>query len=122
MAQAMLETGKTDPKCGEVALGWNEGHKGLLSAQREIVEQLKQSSDWWITRWQSKASLISKLAANIGASRSLPETMMAWQQWTDHCVEMVAEDSQHIRDDYQRFIETSARALSNGWSPQKSNA
>ena len=55
MAQAKLETGKTDLKFGEVAVGWNKGLKGFLGAQQEMVEQLKQSSDWWITRFVAKA-------------------------------------------------------------------
>src|SRR5262245_63937390 len=92
-AQAKLQNGKTGPKVAEVALGWSEGLKGFLGAQQELFEQLKEINDRWIIRWQSKARVASKLAANIGASRSLPETMMAWQQWTDRCVEMIAEDS-----------------------------
>ena len=114
MAQAWSRGGEADPKIMQAT--WTEGFKGFLSAQGELVEKLKQSGDWWIARWQSEAGLASKLVANISASDSWPETAMAWQQWSARCVEMVAEDYQHVRDDYQSFVETSTRAIWSGWS------
>ena len=122
MAQTQLQSGKADPNVAEVAAAWTEGFKGFLNSQGELVERLKQSSDWWIARWQSEAGLVSKLAANIGASRSFPETVMAWQQWTARCLETIAEDCQHMRDDYQSFVEMSARAVSNSWSSAQKNS
>jgi hypothetical protein len=113
MVQAQLRDGKSGP---DIAARWTEGFKGLLSAQEELAAKVKQSGDWWVAHWQSQADLVSKLAANIGSSRSLPETAMAWQQWAARCFEMLAEDCQHIRDDYQRFVEMSAHTIPNGWS------
>ena len=115
MAKELLQGSKGDAKSPpEFAAIWTEVLKKFLNAQIEIIEKLTKSNEWWIGRCLSEANLASKLAANVGQSRSIPEAITAWQEWAGRRFEMMATDSKHFLDDYQRFAEIGAHTLSTG--------
>jgi hypothetical protein len=90
VAKELLQGSKHDAKSPpEFAAIWTEVLKKFL-AQIEIIEKLTKSNEWWIGRCLSEANLASKLAANIGQSRSIPEAIRAWQEWSGRRFEMVA--------------------------------
>jgi hypothetical protein len=77
VAKELLQGSKGDAKSPpEFAAIWTEVLKKFL-AQIEIIEKLTKSNEWWIGRCLSEANLASKLAANVGQSRSIPEAITA---------------------------------------------
>jgi hypothetical protein len=49
------------------------------------------------------------------SSQRIPETATVCQEWASRCMEMAAEDTKRLLADGQKFVETGARLLSNGW-------
>jgi hypothetical protein len=67
-------------------------------------------------RVQSEANLASEFGSKLAAARSIPDAMIAGQEWATRRFEMMAEDRKHATD-WQMFTETGARLLSKGWLP-----
>jgi hypothetical protein len=65
----------------------------------------------WLDRIQAEASLASELASKLTAARSVPDAITAYQNWGSRRFEMMAEDTKHLWDDTQKFIQVSARVL-----------
>ena len=91
MAKELLQGSKGDAKSApEFAAIWTEVLKKFL-AQIEIIEKSTKSIEWWIGRYLSEANLASKLAANVGQSRLIPEAIqhgkngpvgaLRWWRW-----------------------------------------
>ena len=47
---------------------------------------------------------------------------MACQEWTSRRFEMIADDGKHLLADTQKFMETGARLVSNGWLSNRPGA
>ena len=87
----------------------------FLNARTDLLEKLQELNKQWLERVQSEANLASELASKLTAARSIPDTMTACQEWSNRRFEMMAEDGKHAFADAQKFMETGARLLSNGW-------
>jgi Phasin protein len=87
----------------------------LVDLQTELLERLQETNRNWFDRVQAEVNLASQLATKLTAARSIPETATAYQEWGSRRMNMAAEDAQHLLADAQRFMETGARLLSNGW-------
>ncbi len=94
----------------------------FANAQTELLDKLQEANRQWIGRMQSEANLASEFAAKLTAARSIPEAMTACQEWTSRRFEMMAEDGKHLLADTQKFMETGARLLSNGWMSSRPGA
>lgn len=91
-------------------------------AQTELLDKLQETNRHWIERVQSEANLASDFAARLSAARSIPDAIAACQEWSSRRFEMMAEDGKHLLADTQKFMETSARLLSNGWLANRRGA
>ncbi|MGD0023515.1 MAG: phasin family protein [Xanthobacteraceae bacterium] len=87
----------------------------FANAQTELLDKLQETNRQWFERVQSEANLVSEFASKLTAARSIPDAMTACQEWTSRRFEMMAEDGKHLFADTQKFMETGARLLSNGW-------
>jgi hypothetical protein len=87
----------------------------FVNAQAELLVKLQESNKQWFDRVQSEANLVSDLASKLTSARSIPDAMSAYQEWGTRKLEMMAEDGKHALADAQKFVETGARLLSNGW-------
>ena len=94
----------------------------FADAQTELLDKLQEANRQWIGRMQSEANLASEFASKLTAARSIPEAMTACQEWTSRRFEMMAEDGKHLLADTQKFMETGARLLSNGWMSSRPGA
>ena len=88
----------------------------FVDAQKEMVNKLQETNRHWLDRMQSEAKITSDCANKVMAARSIPEAMMAWQEWANRQLEMTAEDAKHLVADSQKFVEASTRLLSSGVS------
>jgi Phasin protein len=87
----------------------------LANLQTELLNQLQTSNRQWFDRALSEANFASAFASRLTAARSIPEAMTACQEWVGRRLELLAEDGRNLSADAQRFMETGARLLSNGW-------
>jgi hypothetical protein len=85
--------------------------KAFTSAQSEALDNLQEVSHKWLDRIQAETSLASELASKLATARSMPDAMGAYQEWGSRRFEMMAEDTKHLWDDTQKFVQASARLL-----------
>jgi hypothetical protein len=87
----------------------------LVAMQTELLEKLQEVNRNWFDRVQSEVTLASEFANKLTAARSIPEAGTIYQEWTSRRMEMSAEDAKRLFADGQKFVETGAPLLSNGW-------
>jgi hypothetical protein len=87
----------------------------LVNVQRELFENLQETNRHWLERVQYEATLASKFATKLTTTHSVSEAMTTCQEWTSRQIETITEDSKLLVADTQRFMETGARILWNGW-------
>ena len=85
--------------------------KAFTNAQSEALDSLQEVSHQWLDRIQAETSLASELASKLATARSMPDAMAAYQEWGSRRFEMMAEDTKHLWDDTQKFVQASARLL-----------
>jgi hypothetical protein len=85
--------------------------KAFTNAQSEALDNLQEISHQWLDRIQAETSLASELASKLATARSMPDAMAAYQEWGSRRFEMMAEDTKHLWDDTQKFVQASARLL-----------
>ena len=85
--------------------------KAFTNAQSEALDNLQEVSHQWLDRIQAETSLASELASKLATARSMPDAMAAYQKWGGRRLEMIAEDTKHLWDDTQKFVQASARLL-----------
>jgi hypothetical protein len=89
--------------------------EGLAKMQTELIEKLEQTNRGWLDRMRSEATLASEFATKLTAARSIPETATVYQELASRRLEMAAEDAKRLLADSQKFMETGAHLLSDGW-------
>jgi hypothetical protein len=98
----------------EFAAIGKERLKQVAEMQSELFATLQELNRHWLDRMQSEATLASEIATKLTTARSIPESVMVYQEWTSRRLEIMAEDGKHLLGDAQKFMETSARLLSDG--------
>jgi Phasin protein len=94
----------------------------FVKMQTELFDKFRETNEKWFDRAKSEADLASQFASKLTAARSIPEAMMACQEWSSHRFEMMAEDGKHLLEDSQKFMETGTKLVSNGWSTKSVGA
>jgi hypothetical protein len=85
--------------------------EAFTNAQSEALDNLQEMNHQWLDRIQAEAALASELASKLTASRSIPEAITTCQKWGSRRFEMMADDTKHLWDDTQKFMQASARLL-----------
>ena len=89
----------------------------LLSAHTELVGRIEESNRQWFDRAASEANLASEFTAKLTAARSIPDALMACQEWGSRRFELMAEDGKHLAADTHKLMDAGARLLATGWLP-----
>lgn len=95
----------------ELAAIGQQRFQDFVSAQVELLHQLRALNEIWLNRLRSDVDLASEFTAKLTESRSILEAMSASQEWTTRRLQMMAEDGQQLAAVIQRLAETSARLL-----------
>jgi len=104
-----------NPIPAEFAAAGKKRFEDFVNSQSELFGQIQDANRQWLDRVRTEANLTSEFATKLTAARSIPDAMTACQDWTARRFELMAEDGRHLLADTQKFIETGARLLSNGW-------
>jgi Phasin protein len=86
----------------------------LVTMQKDLLERFQKTNHHWLDRAQTEANLCSEFASKLTASRSIPEAVAAYQEWTGHHLDLMAEDGMHAFKNAQTLVDVYARFLSNG--------
>ena len=76
----------------ELAAIGKQRFQDFVSAQDELLNQLRKLNEIWLDRLRSDANLASEFTAKLTEARSIPEAMSASQEWTTRRLQMMAED------------------------------
>lgn len=88
----------------------------FVKMQAELLDKLQETNRQWMERAQSEVNLASEFASRLVASRSIPDAMIAYQEWTSRRFEIMAEDGKRFLANTQKLMETGTRLMSNaGW-------
>jgi hypothetical protein len=86
----------------------------FVNMQKNLLDRFQETHDHWCDRAQKETSLASEFASKLTASRSIPEAVAAYQEWTGQHFDLMAKDGMHLFDDAQKFVDTCTRFMSNG--------
>ena len=99
----------------ELAAIGEQRFQDFVSAQDELLNQLRKLNEIWLDRLRSDANLASEFTAKLTEARSIPEAMSASQEWGTRRLQMMTEDGQQLAAVIQKLAETSARL----WAPHE---
>jgi hypothetical protein len=68
----------------------------FADAQRELLTQIQETNRQWFDRMQSEAKAASDFANKVMGARSVPDAMMAFQEWANWQMETTAEDTKRL--------------------------
>ncbi|MGC2833589.1 MAG: hypothetical protein WA238_05230 [Methylocella sp.] len=96
--------------------------KRLEVLTKAQAEQFRERNRQCLDRAQAEANLASEFVLKLAAARSIPGAVKAYQEWGSRRLEMVAEDTEHLMNDTQKFIQMSAQLLATGWQSKAPRA
>lgn len=80
--------------------------------QSALIEKAQEAGRHWLNRAQSETAMAAELASKLTGSRSFPEVLSAYQEWTGQHVKMATEDANYVLSTCHDLIETGGRMLS----------
>jgi hypothetical protein len=95
----------------DVAAGAKKQYDAFANAQSEFFGKCQEASRYWLDRMSAEAKLASEFTANLSAAHSIPDAMTAWQEWTSRHLEMMAEDTKHLMNQAQMFVQNGSKGL-----------
>jgi hypothetical protein len=109
------ETGSRSTRVDSRRTG-NKIGNASLQAQSEFFDMLQEMNRDWMAHATAEVMLGLKLSEKLGAARSVPDAIAAYQEWLKEEMGARAEDAQRLMSNGQKFMDTSSRLLSNGLS------
>jgi hypothetical protein len=73
--------------------------------QKEFIDTYEQASRAWLKRVNSEIALWSELVTKLSATRSIAETLSAYQNCAAHRIQMAVEDGQRLFDECQKITQ-----------------
>jgi hypothetical protein len=87
-----------------------------FQAQNEFAKTFEEMSRTVMSRATAEIELSVKLTQKLGAARSLPDVVSAYQEWLSDEMNARSEDARQFMTNSQKFITASTRLFSNGRS------
>jgi len=82
--------------------------------QDEFAKTFEEMSRVVMSRATAEIELGVKLTQKLGAARSLPDVVSAYQEWLSEEMNARSEDARQFMTNSQKFITASTRLFSNG--------
>jgi len=88
----------------------------MPSYQDEFAKTFEEMSQVVTSHATAEIELGIKLTQKLGAARSFPDVVSAYQEWLSEAMNARSEDARQFMTNSQKFITASARLFSNGQS------
>jgi hypothetical protein len=87
-------------------------------AGSEFLNTLQEISRDWMARATAEAEveLGLKLSKKLTDAHSVPDAVAAYQEWLNEEMGARAEDARLLMSNGQKFMDTTSRFLSSGWT------
>jgi hypothetical protein len=111
-------------------VGWVPNFKGSHTMPREetrsdrstsptgseFFNALQEMSRDWMGRATAEVELGLKLSKKLTTAHSVPDAVAAYQEWLNEELSARAEDARLLMSNGQKFMDTTSRFLSSGWT------
>jgi negative regulator of replication initiation len=87
-----------------------------LQAQNELLKTLEEMSREVMSCATAEVQRGVNLSKKLSASHSIPDAIAAYQEWLSEEMNARSEDARRFMANSQKFMTTSARTFSSGWS------
>jgi hypothetical protein len=85
-------------------------------AASEFFNTLEEMRHDWMTRATVEVELSLKLSKKLTDAHSVPDAVAAYQEWLNEEMGARAEDARLLMSNGQKFMDTTSRFLSSGWT------
>jgi hypothetical protein len=85
-------------------------------AGSEFLNTLQEISRDWMARATAEVELGLKLSKKLTDAHSLPDAVAAYQEWLNDEMGARTEDARLLMSNGQKFMDTTSRFLSSGWT------
>jgi hypothetical protein len=85
-------------------------------AGSEFLNTIQEMSRDWMERATAEVELSLKLSKKLTAAHSVPDAVSAYQEWLNDEMGARAEDARLLMSNGQKFMDTTSRFLSSGWT------
>ena len=85
-------------------------------AGSEFFDALQEMRRDWMARATAEVELGLKLSKKLTAAHSVPDAVAAYQEWMNDETSARAEDARLLMSSGQKFMDTTSRLLSGGWT------
>jgi HD-GYP domain-containing protein (c-di-GMP phosphodiesterase class II) len=90
--------------------------RSASQAGSELFNTLQEMSRDLMTRATAEVELSLKLSKKLTAAHSVPDAVAAYQEWLSEEMGARAEDTRLLMSNGQKFMDTTSRFLSSGWT------
>jgi hypothetical protein len=90
--------------------------RSTSQAGSEFFNTLQEMSRDWMTRTTAEVELSLKLSKKLTDAHSVPDAVAAYQEWLNDEMGARAEDARLLMSNGQKFMDTTSRFLSSGWT------
>jgi Phasin protein len=109
-----------DPAPADLAARARQRMEAFANAQTKLLQNVEETNRQWLIRVQAEAKLASEFISKLSAVRSVPDTLTAYRDWMGRRFDMMAEDTQHIVNNTQKFVQMGAHLFKDS-SPSSGN-
>ena len=82
----------------------------------EFFDTLQEMRRDWMARATAEIELSLKLSKKLTDAHSVPDAVAAYQEWLNEEMGARAEDARLLMSSGQKFMDTTPRFLSSGWT------
>jgi hypothetical protein len=88
--------------------------QNFITVQRELWSLMEQARQGWLGLAEAEGKLASELATDLSSCKTVPEIMKIYQDWMTKQGELIAQDSQRLLADGQKFMTSATTIIGDG--------
>ena len=86
--------------------------EALMDMQKELLATFDEIKRERLARVQQETELATTFAGKLTSARSIPDVMIAYQEWAAKRMELFTQDSRTLAEDSQKIFNAAAKMLS----------
>ena len=106
----------------DIAARAKQQMEDLAKLQSGWFDKLQEANRQWLDRIDAESRIASEFTSKLTQARSFTDVLAAYQVWGNRQFEMMAEDTKHLIDDTQKFIQTGANFFASSGQSKEAGA